>query len=73
MQSQLAKTKSVQSSSYDPAEVATSDGPCRSGSTSWYQDGEMPPRKESYLEVPEVQDEEVETLVGDLRDVFDDV
>ena len=32
----------------------------------------MPPRKESYLEVPEVQDE-VETLVGDLRDVFDDM
>jgi len=33
----------------------------------------MPPSKESYLEVPGVQDEEVETLVGDLRDVFDDV
>jgi len=33
----------------------------------------MPPSKESYLEVPEVQDEEVETLVGDLRDVFDDM
>ena len=32
----------------------------------------MPPSKESYLEVPEIQDE-VETLVGDLRDVFDDV
>jgi len=29
--------------------------------------------KESYFEVPEVQDEEVETLVGDLCDVFDDV
>ena len=33
----------------------------------------MPPRKQSYLEVPEVQDEEVETLVNDLRGVFEDV
>ena len=56
-------TDKVSSVLYDPAEVATSDGPCRSGSTSWYQDGEMPPSKESYLEVPEVQDEEVETLL----------
>lgn len=34
---------------------------------------ETPPGNESYLEVPQVRDEEVETLISDLHDDFDDV